>query len=472
VDRRLCPPGDFTTPTPLASAGLAALLLALAALTALLARRFAARSDDGIAGRADPKPTRAELSDALAAVTRREAALQEQLADQRQFSHDLLDALPNPVFYKDGEARYLGCNQAFADAFGTTPEALIGKTVLELPFPPEVRSAHYARDLQILARKSTADLTLRLPFADGRQHDIFYRTRNFGLADGRAGGLLGVLVDLSSQQEASREARSAEETSRRILESSPVAIVINRTDGPPLFANSRAAELADTDMQEFMRRPAVSWFRDPALAGQLISRLQQGKPVRDFEIEFRRNSGEAPGPSSAWSASSSRAGRRSSPGLRHHQPQVGRAGAAQALAGRRAEPLDARHHAARRHHPVRQPLLLPHHGAPPRRADRHPAGPARRRRPAHRLPRRAMARPRGRACGSANASSSVRPEPPVGGHLGERAGGGRRPRQGRHQPLRGSSKTSPSSPGPRHPAPRQAPRRRRPPRPRRASWPT
>jgi PAS domain S-box-containing protein len=466
------PAGRFHDAQPLASAGLAALLLALAALTALLARRFAARSDDGIAG--SEERTRAELSDALAAVTRREAALQEQLADQRQFSHDLLDALPNPVFYKDGEARYLGCNQAFADAFGTTPEALIGKTVLELPFvPPEVRSAHYARDLQILARKSTADLTLRLPFADGRQHDIFYRTRNFGLADGRAGGLLGVLVDLSSQQEASREARSAEETSRRILESSPVAIVINRTDGPPLFANSRAAELADTDMQEFMRRPAVSWFRDPALAGQLISRLQQGKPVRDFEIEFRRNSGEAPGPSSAWSASSSRAGRRSSPGLRHHQPQVGRAGAAQALAGRRAEPLDARHHAARRHHPVRQPLLLPHHGAPPRRADRHPAGPARRRRPAHRLPRRAMARPRGARVEARMPAPACAPEPPVGGHLGERAGGGRRPRQGRHQPLRvGPRRRRRPSPGPRHPAPRQAPRRRRPPRPRRASWPT
>ena len=295
-------PADFTTPTPLASAALAALLLALAVLAALLARRFAARSDDGIAGRAGSEtPTRAELNDALAAATRRQAALQEELADkcraladQQQFSHDLLDALPNPVFYKDGEARYLGCNRAFAEAFGTTPEALIGKTVLELPFvPPEVRSAHYARDLQLLSRQSSADLTLRVPFADGRQHDIFYRTRNFGLADGRAGGLLGVMVDISSQQEASREARNAEETSRRILESSPLAIVINRTDGPPLFANSRAAELADTDMQEFLRRPAMSWFRDPALAGQLIGRLQQGKPVRDFEIEFRRSSGEA-----------------------------------------------------------------------------------------------------------------------------------------------------------------------------------
>ncbi|MBL8435808.1 MAG: PAS domain-containing protein [Zoogloea sp.] len=266
----------FAPPSTLAGAGLGALFLTLVAFAGLLGARLA------------PRATPGEASPAQG-----EAMLAQQLADQQAFTRDLLDALPNPVFYKDGEARYLGCNRAFADAFGTTPEAIIGKTVLELPFvPPDVRNAHYAHDLQILARRTPEDLTLRLPFADGREHDILFRVRDFGLADGRAGGLLGVLVDLSSQQEASREARCAEETSRRILESSPVAIVINRTDGPPLFANSRAAELADTDMQEFLRRPAVSWFRDPALAGQLIARLQQGKPVRDYEIEFRRTSGE------------------------------------------------------------------------------------------------------------------------------------------------------------------------------------
>ncbi len=281
---------DFTPPSPLAGTSLGAVLLALVSLAGLLGGRLGARA--GTLPRATPDDT---------PLTQGEATLQQQLADksraladQQAFTRDLLDALPNPVFYKDGEARYLGCNQAFADAFGTTPGAIIGKTVLELPFvPPDVRSAHYARDLQILARRTPEDLTLRLPFADGREHDILFRVRDFGLADGRAGGLLGVLVDLSGQQDASREARCAEETSRRILESSPVAIVINRTDGPPLFANSRAAELADTDMQEFLRRPAVSWFRDPALAGQLIARLQQGKPVRDYEIEFRRASGEA-----------------------------------------------------------------------------------------------------------------------------------------------------------------------------------
>jgi hypothetical protein len=41
------PAWRFHDAQPLASAGLAALLLALAALTALLTCRFAARSDDG-----------------------------------------------------------------------------------------------------------------------------------------------------------------------------------------------------------------------------------------------------------------------------------------------------------------------------------------------------------------------------------------------------------------------------------------
>jgi PAS domain-containing protein len=323
-----------------------------------------------------------------------------------------------------------------------------------------VRSAHYARDLQILARKSTADLTLRLPFADGRQHDIFYRTRNFGLADGRAGGLLGVLVDLSSQHEASREARSAEETSRRILESSPVAIVINRTDGPPLFANSRAAELADTDMQEFMRRPAVSWFRDPALAGQLIAGCSRASPC-------------------ATSRSSSGATRRGPRTLVSMERIVFQGGPAQLtwvydITSRKSAEQELRK------------LSLAVEQSPSMLVITRPDGIIQYanpcfcrimgRRPDELIGTRpalldAAGQPIDYLAGQWHALEGRRvearmpapacPEPPVGGHLGERAGGGRRPRQGRHQPLRvGPRRRRRPSPGPRHPAPRQAPRRR------------
>ena len=79
----------------------------------------------------------------------------------------------------------------------------------------------------------------------------------------------------------------AADWSRRILESSPIAVVINHPGGPPLFANTRAAEIARTTMDEFMRRPAPSWFSSSSVAESVLVRLRDGQPIHDQEVEFR-----------------------------------------------------------------------------------------------------------------------------------------------------------------------------------------
>ena len=43
-------------------------------------------------------------------ITARKQA-EEALAQQSQFLQLLIDTIPTPVFYKDAEGRYLGCNQ-------------------------------------------------------------------------------------------------------------------------------------------------------------------------------------------------------------------------------------------------------------------------------------------------------------------------------------------------------------------------
>ena len=236
--------------------------------------------------------SRAELEEKVSERTSQLAEKSTALADQLLFIQVLLDTLPNPVFYKGPDARYLGCNQAYEKAFGTTRAFLVGKTVLELPFlPPELRAAHHDNDLQTIATAGTLHKEVRLPFADGATHDTLYWVSSFRLANGELGGLLGVLVDISAQKEAEREARSADEWSRRILESSPIAVIINRPGGNPLFVNSRAAEVARTSREDFMQRPVVSWFRNQAVADAVLLQLRDGHPVRDQEIEFRAADG-------------------------------------------------------------------------------------------------------------------------------------------------------------------------------------
>ena len=65
------------------------------------------------------------------------------------FQQRLIDALPVPVFYKDSEGRYLGCNSSFEELFGQKREQLIGKSVYEL-YPKESADIYHEKDLALL----------------------------------------------------------------------------------------------------------------------------------------------------------------------------------------------------------------------------------------------------------------------------------------------------------------------------------
>ena len=51
-----------------------------------------------------------------------------ETAEQRQFLREVIDTIPAFVFAKDSEGRFTLANRSLADAYGTTPEAILGKT--------------------------------------------------------------------------------------------------------------------------------------------------------------------------------------------------------------------------------------------------------------------------------------------------------------------------------------------------------
>ncbi len=233
------------------------------------------------------------LEDQVAERTEALSDKQTELANQLLFVQVLIDAVPNPVFYKGPDARFLGCNRAYEQAFGTTRGFLLGKTVLDLPYlPTEARIAYHEEDVRTIAEGATVHRETRIPLADGRQHDTLYWVTGFRLASGEPGGLLGVIVDISEQKAAERAARLAEERASEMLESSPIAVVINRPDGTPLFANQRACELAGVSHDDYLARSVIGWFRDPEQAARLLARLRDGQPVRDQEVALLDSRGQ------------------------------------------------------------------------------------------------------------------------------------------------------------------------------------
>ena len=53
--------------------------------------------------------------------------ISDKLKEQYDFLQVLMDAIPAPVFYKDKEGVYLGCNKAFEEYIGISREAIVGK---------------------------------------------------------------------------------------------------------------------------------------------------------------------------------------------------------------------------------------------------------------------------------------------------------------------------------------------------------
>ena len=67
---------------------------------------------------------------------------EEKLRQERLFLRQVIDATPSLIFVKDLDGRIVMCNDAFAQCYATTPEALIGKTNDEFnPHPDE--TMHY-----------------------------------------------------------------------------------------------------------------------------------------------------------------------------------------------------------------------------------------------------------------------------------------------------------------------------------------
>ena len=97
----------------------------------------------------------------------------------------LLDAIPYPVFYKDRDGRFLGCNRAFESCRNLTREELIGKTVFDL-LPPEEARRHGPQGPGAAALGRQRDFPGRADRPGGHRQ-ILVTKATFGPADGRPG---------------------------------------------------------------------------------------------------------------------------------------------------------------------------------------------------------------------------------------------------------------------------------------------
>jgi two-component system sensor histidine kinase/response regulator len=142
-------------------------------------------------------------------ITERKRAEQE-LAFRFTFQRALLESIPYPMFVKDAQGRFVGCNKAYQREFKTSAEFLNGKTVLELDYLPEAdRRKFHDEDMTVIGEAGRRSYELPIQYADGQTHIALYSVDGFKLSDGTPGGLIGLLVDITDQKRVAEELRIA-----------------------------------------------------------------------------------------------------------------------------------------------------------------------------------------------------------------------------------------------------------------------
>ena len=142
-------------------------------------------------------------------VTERRMA-EERLRDQLRFVQELIEVIPNPIYFKGRDGRYLGFNKAWEQFFGHRREDWIGKTVFEL-FPEESAAMHHRLDQELYAGQGVQAFETQVADGTGKLRDTLYNKAVFTKADGSIAGIIGVLTDIGARKQAEVELRRAKE---------------------------------------------------------------------------------------------------------------------------------------------------------------------------------------------------------------------------------------------------------------------
>ncbi|HUP93261.1 MAG TPA: EAL domain-containing protein [Burkholderiales bacterium] len=140
-----------------------------------------------------------------------------ELAEAQRLTQSMIEALPNPIFFKSTDGRYRGVNKAWEEFFGIGRAAFVGKSVYDL-YPTDKALAERldSLDRALWEKPGTQSYEETIPAADGtRRNVVYYKATYIGAGEAVA-GLIGTIIDITERKQAERR-QSMEHAVTRVL---------------------------------------------------------------------------------------------------------------------------------------------------------------------------------------------------------------------------------------------------------------
>jgi PAS domain S-box-containing protein len=225
-------------------------------------------------------------------ITARKQA-DEALRKSETMLSEVINSVPQSIFWKDLHSIYLGCNEVFARIAGLSdPKSVVGKTDFDLPWARENAEVYQADD-QIVMESGQPKRRYLESLQQSNGSRLWIETTKVPLraADGGVNGVLGVFDDITKRRDSEKmlHLRGA------ALEAAANAIVITDRQGIIEWANPAFTTLSSWELTEALgknpRELVKSGKHDAAFYQQMWDTILAGR-VWQGEVINRRKDGE------------------------------------------------------------------------------------------------------------------------------------------------------------------------------------
>ncbi len=187
-------------------------------------------------------------------ITERKQA-EAALATERQRLRTLIDNLPDHIYLKDTEGRFITGNLAVARAMGVNgPEQLVGKT--DFDFYSSEIAAQYVANEQAVIRSGQPIIDHEEPLFNTNGHSGWLLTTQVPLRDqqGQVVGLVGISRDITERKRIEQELRESAEHFRATFDQAFVGIAHAAPDGRWLRVNQKLCDMVGYTAAELQQR--------------------------------------------------------------------------------------------------------------------------------------------------------------------------------------------------------------------------
>lgn len=136
----------------------------------------------------------------MKANIKRRKIVEKDLQNRIKFDKVLLDTLPNPIYYKNKEGKFLGCNKAFSKLLDIPKKDVIGKTAHDF-FSPEIAQKNEGIDKELLQSLGTNTSEVTLHLSNNHMKHVIINKAVYLNNDSSIGGIVCIMDDITERMQ-------------------------------------------------------------------------------------------------------------------------------------------------------------------------------------------------------------------------------------------------------------------------------